>query len=466
MIDHTPRKTIVLRSLLLLALLLGAGGTIGGVLIALRVEPPRRTTARLPPLVEAMVIREETVVEWFTGYGTASAIRQADIAAEVAATVIERVEKIRAGSAVNAGQPLVRLDDRQYRFALDQSLARADAQRAEMEELDANVRGLDQLIRTAEQELRVARDERTRLADLFERDLASKKEYDFGSLAYSQARRVLQGYQREAATLAPRRKKLEATQRGFEAEAALANLNIERCILRAPFAGRIQSFNVDAGDRVAPGTVLLTLLDVSIVEIPLRLPASLYDLVQVGASCRIESESRPGHVWHATVARTSAAADERTRTFAVYVEVDNRREASPLLAGTFVTGRIPGPVHDRAIVLPRSACRNGRVFVAVVPNDNPESSEHRETQQGGSAILATARLRSVRVRRFVEDRALIEEGLHIGDRIILTHLDQLVDGTPVRVHVTYVGRVIDPTKRQAGSMTRPTPPPHRVSVSP
>lgn len=471
MTDQTSRKTIFLRSLLLLAVLLGTGGTVGRVLIALRVEPPRRSAGTLPPLVEVTLLREETVVEWFTGYGTASAIRKANVAAEVAATVVERVENIRAGSAVDAGQILVRLDDREYRFALDRARALADAQHAELEELDASALGLEPLIHTAGQELRVARDERARLADLFERDLAAKKEYDFASLAYQQARRVRQGYEREAATFAPRRKKLEAAQRGFEAEAALAALNIERCTLRAPFAGRIQTLNVDAGDRVAPGTVLLTLLDLSIVEIPLRLPASLYDLVQVGASCRVESESRPDHVWQATVTRTSAAADERTRTFAVYVEVDNRRQALPLLAGTFVTARVRGPVHHHAIVLPRSACRNGRVFVAEAPNDHPDNPERRKATPSGSTVLAAARLRTVVTRRFVEDRALVEEGLRIGERVILTHLDQLVDGTPVRVHVrpsteSTVGRVIDPTKRQVGSMTRPTPPPNRVGASP
>ena len=51
-----------------------------------------------------------------------------------------------------------------------------------------------------------------------------------------------------------------------------AQLDIERCRIQAPFTGRIESLNVDAGDRVGPGTVVLSLVDSSRVEIPVFRP--------------------------------------------------------------------------------------------------------------------------------------------------------------------------------------------------
>lgn len=420
--------SVGVRSIVAIAVLLGVGAGLGYVLLAIRVDPPRREFAALPPLVESMVVRADDVVEHFVGYGTARAFRSANIAAEVAATVVERVNDIRAGSAVARGQVLIRLDDRQYRHVLHRAEALADAEQASLDELTVEARSLKQLVKTAEQELRVARDEKVRVSRLFERNLAAKKEFDFASLAYQQARRVLLGYEREYAKTDPRRARVAASKRGYDAEAALAQLNIERCEITAPFGGVIHSLMVDVGDRVAPGSIALTLLDPSRVEIAIQLPASIHDRVRVGTTCRVESESQIETVWHGTVARKAPAADERTRTFAVYVIVDNTQYADPppipssrgdhrgvaggLLPGAFVRAAVRGPVHRGGILVPRGACREGRVFVV---------------EDG------VARERSVTIERFIEDRALVRGDLHNGDRVILSHLEKLADGSPVRI---------------------------------
>lgn len=402
----------MLRSILLITVLIGIGGALGGLLYTLRVEPPRRNVATLPPLVESVVVQAEEVVEWFPGYGTANAFRIANLSAEVAATVVERVGEIRAGSKVTEGQVLVRLDDRQYRRAYDRVKARADAEQASLDELSVEAKNLELLVKTAEQELRVARDERTRVAGLFERALAAKKEYDFASLAYQRARRVLQGYQRELAKTVPRRARLAASKRGYEADAALAQLNIERCEIRSPFAGHIGSLMVDVGDRVGPGSPVLTLVDSSLVEIPIQLRASVYDRVRISATCRVLLESMPDAPWGGEVARIAPAADQRTRTFAAYVVVDNAKQQQPLVPGMFVRAEVRGPVHPDGILVPRRAIRNGKVF--VVEND-------------------TAQERLVTTERLIEDRALVNGGLRSGDRVILSHLDTLADGSPVRI---------------------------------
>ncbi len=393
-------------------MLLGVGGGLGYLLVAVRVDPPQRELATLAPLVESIVVQAEDVVEHFVGYGTAQAMRSANLAAEVAATVVECVNGIRAGSPVSAGQALIRLDDRQYRHVLERVEARGDAEQASLDELTVEAENLDRLIKTAQQEARVAVDERTRVAGLLERKHAAKKEYDFANLAYQQARRVLQGYERELAKLAPRRARLAASKRGYDAEAALAQLDIERCEIKAPFGGRIHKLMVDVGDRVAPGFVVATLIDASRVEIAIQLPASKYDRVHVGAPCRVESDSLVGTNWRGEIVRIAPQADEQTRTFAVYVVVDNAELGGQVLVpGSFVRAAVRGPVHAGAILLPRSACRNGRVF--VVEND-------------------IARERLITIERFMEDRAMVRGPLLSGDRVIVSHLDKLADGSPVR----------------------------------
>ncbi len=413
MADSSPTKSKVLRSVVLIALFLGVGSTLGYILLAIRVEPPRRDLTALPPIVETVVVRTEDVVEQLVGYGTARAIRQANLAAEVAATVVERLNGIRDGSTVAEGQELIRLDDRQYRHLHERALALAEAEQAALEELEAEAVNLQRLVKTAERELRVTADEKARVADLFEKELAARKEYDFANLAYQQAQRVLQGYEREFAKIAPRRVRLAASIRAYQAEASLAQLDIERCKILAPFTGRIESLSVDVGDRVGPGTVVLKLVDSSRVEIPIYLPASAYPFVHVGAPCRVMSESRVQRDWHGTVARVAPVAEERTRTFAAYVIVDNvELPGVELVPGMFVRAEVRGPVHENAILVPRGACRDGRVLVV-------EDSIARE--------------RRITAGRFIEEHLLIEEGVIDGDRVVLSHLDKLAEGSPVRV---------------------------------
>lgn len=401
----------VVRSIIWIVLFLSLGGVVAGGLYAARKAPPKRELAALPPLVETMEVLAQDVVERFVGYGSARAIHRAEIAAELAATVVERVDDIREGSVVSDGQVLFRLDDRQYRHASARAEALAAAERASLEELAVEEQGLARLIATAERESRVARDERSRVAALFEKDLAAKKEFDFANLAYHQAQRVLLEYELQTARLGPRRSRLLATIQGFEEEAALARLNIDRCEIKAPFDAHVAALHVDAGDHVVPGAVLATLIDPSRVEIPVQLPASIHDRVRPGAACRLTSESSSRSVWTGSVARVSPTADTQTRTFAAYVIVDNAVQERPLVPGVFVTAEIQGPTHPDRILVPRRAVRNGRVYVVV---DN--RSEARE----------------VVIERYIEDRAMVRGELRSGDRVILSRLDRLANGSPVR----------------------------------
>lgn len=404
--------------MVLICMLLFFGGAVTILLIAIQEIPPWRETTVVPPLVRSLVLHTQDVVESFVGYGSARPIHRVDIAAELSATVVERVADIREGSVVAEGQELFRLDDRRYQSAFARARALADAERATLEELAVEAEGLGKLIKTSELEARVARDEKARVTSLFERNLAAKKEYDFADLAYQQTQRVLLEYQLQIAKLAPKRSRSNATIRGYEQDAALARLDIERCEIKAPFAGHIESLFADVGDLVAPGTVLVTLIDPSRVEIPINLPASVHGDVVPGAECQITSESMRGSTWIGTIARVAPSSDEQTRTFAAYAVVDNRRQDRPLVPGAFVTARVNGPTLPSRLLVPRSAVRSGRVF--VVEN-------------------GLARVRSVTVDRYIEDNAMISGDLRDGDRIILTRVERLADGSPVRVRATESG---------------------------
>ncbi len=401
-----------LRSVVLIAVLLAGGVGLASLLYAMRQEPPRSNKTTPPPYVRTVVVQAEDVVERYVGYGTARPDRVANLAAEVAATVVELVDDIEEGSKVAEGQLLIRLDDREFRHALERVEALVETDQASLDELEAEEKSLKKLHKAAEQELRVAQDEKKRLTGLFELGHSTKREYDFASAAYQRARRVVQAYEMDLSKVAPRRARLGATKRSREAEAKLVRLNLERCAIKPPFGGVIETLMVDVGDRVGQGTVLLTLIDPTHVEIPIRVPAGAYDRLHVGAPCHVECESMPGVSWNGQVARIAPSVDPQTRTFAVYVDVDNTGQELPLIPGTFVRAEVRGPIHHRRLLVPRGAVRIGRVLVVVE---------------------GVARERPVSIERLITDRALVEGSLRAGERVILSHLDRLSDGSPVRI---------------------------------
>jgi len=186
---------------------------------------------------------------------------------------------------------------------------------------------------------------------------------------------------------------------------------------------------VEVGATVRPGDPLFRLTDVSRVEVPVPLPLSEYARIaprlERGEPVLAElAENETAAVrWAGEVTRAAPSADQVTRTIDVFVEVDNRKQPAPLLPGSFVHVRIDGPVWRDVLAIPRDALRGDRVFVVVPPG-------------GGRTEHGTARPRRVVVRRTLQNLAVVDRersGLRPGDRVILTNLDVLTDGAPVRV---------------------------------
>ena len=404
-------------SAILIVVLLAAGSAMALWLVKSKEAPPHRDSAPPPPVVEVLQLEPETITERYTGYGSAEALQRATLSAEVSGVVVDVPtpagdRQLRAGDSVSRGQPLVKLDDRQYQQEFAAAQALADADTAALRQLDTEAENIAGLIRIAERELRLASDERDRLANLFETNDAHVREFDAAKAAFEQARRVLQQYQNQEALIPDRRAQLEASRQSRLAAAELSRLDLERCTIRAPFAGTIDELFVEVGDRVGPGTPVLTLIAADQVEVAVQLPIAVCDRVEIGSTCTLTSESMADRRWTGMVARVGASANTQTRTLPLFVLVDNTAQSTPLRPGTFVTATLTGPTHTGALAIPRNLIREGEVLIA------------RHNQ---------ALARKVEVERVLGDRALIATGLAAGDVVITAPLSVLSHGLPIRL---------------------------------
>lgn len=396
-------------SIILVILIIGGGSAAFQVLVWTKPEPPRNDVGISPLYVEGERLAPRTIVEPIVGYGAVRAQRRAWISAQVVGEVSERAEALRVGRAVAPSMTLLRIDDREYQQQLRRARSLLAADEAELERLEVEGRNLERLIEIADAEIAIAEREYKRVLDLFESEQAPRRELDVAKQAYESARRTLQNLKNEQVLLPKRVAVQQAGRERYAAEVALAELNVERCRIAAPFSGRIETVAVERGERVASGQRLFALLDPRRIEVPIELPVSQRQRVAVGAPCELLIESDTDTRWRGAIARIAPSANEANRTFSIFVEVDNTQQPQPLLPGAFVRARIDGPTLDGVLVIPRGSISEGRVFLF---------------EEGA------ARPRRVEVVRRLVDEAVIT-GLSPGDTVITSNLDSLFDGRPV-----------------------------------
>ncbi len=400
-----------LLSILLISACLVAGVGIQSWLIRTAPQPARVHQDRPPLNVDGIVLRPVTKSEPLIGFGTVLAERTASVSAQVGGAVIERSPALRVGREVAAGQVLLQIDPRDYERQLERARSQIRQDEAGLAQLDQEKANLAQLQGIAANELAIAEREYTRVLDLFEVTQGSRREVDLARQALEAARRAMQTLDNSAALIPSRRAALEAALALHRADVALAELNLERCTLRAPFDGRIETVAVEAGEQVAPNQMLFTLLDPEDLEIPLELPVSQRDRVRVGTPCRVSTESRADLVWAGRVSRIAPSARADTRTFSAFVDIPRRDADQPLLPGMFVRAELEGPPLTDVLVVPRGSIIDGKVYTV---------SEGR------------ARSWTVEVAQQLRNESIVR-GVPEGATVIVTNLDVLYDGCPVDV---------------------------------
>lgn len=217
-------------------------------------------------------------------------------------------------------------------------------------------------------------------------------------------RDAISAQQREAA--ADRLNAARAAQRTAQVQAG-------RAVIRAPFAGTIAKLDAERGEVVAPGAPIVRLVQLNPVHISLAVPDRDVTALRVDMPARIRTRAH-GTPVEGRIARVSPAADLQTRAFEVVVEVDN--SDGRLLPG--MIAQVEVDADDAAtdqIVLPQHVLvtrldENG-VFVAESAGDTH-----------------TARWRPVEVARVVRDQVIIESGVHVGDRVVVTGHRELQEG--------------------------------------
>jgi RND family efflux transporter MFP subunit len=373
---------------ILLCLLILAGGVFGMKKLKQMKKPPHKVEKKEPALpVQVVRVQAKTVPVSISGYGEIVARTEVTLPAEVAGRITFAHQDLRAGAVIEKGEILYRINEQDFHLNLESAQDR---------------------LKTLVRDLELARKEYARIRDLY----AKKKVGTESSVEKG-----------EQAVNAMNNQIIQVKQ-----SIEQAKLQLSRCVIRAPFTGRVTELFADKDEYVTPGKNLLTLTDDSDLEI--QVPLDSRDALE----WLHFQPGREGSSWFGSLEKTGCTVtwtekenlhvqgyldrvirfDPRTRSLTVAIRLQPKNSTDfPLVQGMFCRVDIAGRSLENVFALPRSAVSFEQTVYVVQEN--------------------RLHTRKMQVARTEESTAFISGGLQEGEQIIVTRLENPLENSLIRI---------------------------------
>ena len=365
---------------------------LGGaaVFVMTKEEPPRAEKPLEGVLVEVIEVSADDHEVDLRAKGTVVPAQEVVLQPELGGRVIWQSPELVAGGEFKKGQPVLKIDPRDYELAVESF--RSEVNRARLElRLEAR-RG----------------------------EVAKREWKSFGDIDATEDQRAL----------AQREPQLEATKLDLKAaQSSLkkAELDLTRTTLRAPFNAMVVSESVDPGQLISSMTDVARLVGTDEFHVQVSVPvASLRTM-------RVRTEDSPGSEVGVTqrvgqdvikrkgeVIRQLPDLDPGGAMARILVSIDQPLgdgQGLPLLLGSFVDVAVAATPILNAVRVPRVAIRNGRE-VYVMNDDNK------------------LEIRRVDISWTEPDSVLVTGGLESEERVVVSRIPTAIPNMLLRVAET------------------------------
>lgn len=376
MFNRYSRRRIT--TVIVVAVALGAlGGTV-----ALRAARKAADAARDKAAAAAVALEfspadlthvaNAPIARWLQVSGSLEPVRQAVVKAKVTGDVT--VFKLREGDAVRAGQLLMRIDS---------------------PDLAARLTDREGALESARAQLELATKTRAMNTRLLHDKFISQNAFDNSESSFDVAR---------------------GNVRSAEAQLQLAKNALRDAEVVAPLGGIVAKKSVDPGEKVAVEAPLVTIVDLSDLEVQAMVPA--LDVPELAAGMPVEwtvdgfGERR----FAGRIDRINPSTEPGTRAIVVHVDLPN--PDATLRAGMFAVGRIALAPAPPVPTLPIAAVRTdaGQDYVWTVEDGRLA----RRVVVTGARDEGAGR---------IEIRTALPQGIPV----LATRFDNLKDGAPARL---------------------------------
>jgi RND family efflux transporter MFP subunit len=391
--------------------ILGVGVAVVWVLWLTRPMADPTPVELIPPLIRVQTLGSQELQLVVKAQGTVAPRTESELKSQVSGEVLWVSPALVPGGFFDSGDRLLKIDPVDYEADLESARAR---------------------LARAQSEAGRARKENARQRRLADRSVSSQARIDDAENGAHVA---------------------EAGLREAEAQLGRAERDLERTVVYAPYPGRVRSERVDLGQFIARGESLARIYAVDYAEVRLPIPDRelryldlplgyresvatdsaateeaypVDQLAEVGSSTmygpqailRAEFAGKQ-HAWAGRIVRTEGEIDPKSRMVTVVARVEDpygRRTEDgrpPLAVGLFVEVEISGRIIPEAIVIPRSALRQGS-RVLVLDSDN------------------RLHYRPISVLRTERELVIVEDGLQTGERVAVSPMPDAIEGMSVR----------------------------------
>lgn len=266
--------------LIVLLFLLGKSGSGGGILVAVETAQPR------------------TIVETVTASGKIYPENEVKISPEVSGEIIELT--VEEGDSVSRGELLVRINANIYSSVVSQA-------QAQVAETRSRVENSMEMVAQSRAQFQQAQSSYLRHKKLFEDRVISAAEFEQAEASYLSAKA---SYEAAQANVSGGR---------YSVQAATANLNqarenLHRTSIFAPTSGIISQLNVKKGERVVgtaqmAGTEMMTIADLSRIEVRVDVSETDIGKVKIGDSARIQTDAYRNRRFKGVVTKISVSSN-------------------------------------------------------------------------------------------------------------------------------------------------------------
>ena len=266
---------------------------------------------------------------------------------------------VKEGKHVREGELLIELDDQEYRLKLEKTEALRLRYLSELllekqfavpeKELDAPT--LDRVQR--------AEEAFNKAASLFGKGLLSREEFE----------KSKRNYELVLIETGKKKDEIQASTKGLtqaEIDVQIAQMDLEKTKIRAPFSGIITGIKVSPQETVSVGRELFTLVDISQIKVQAKVLESEVGKMQVGREADVRFSAYPGKVFRGKVEAISPIINPEDRTCTVHILVENPEEE--IKPGMHAEVEIAADVYKDKLLVPQEAVlvRGGRKLVFVV----------------------------------------------------------------------------------------------------
>jgi membrane fusion protein (multidrug efflux system) len=267
-------------------------------------------------------VEPRALTRWLPLSGTLEPLNQTTVAAKVAGEI--RQVTVREGETVKAGQVIVRFDTADLEARLTDRMGALESSRAQLS-LAEKTQAQNQL--------------------LLKQKFISQNAYDAAESNLS----VNQG-----------------TLKSNQAQAELARIALNYAVVTAPLSGVVAKRHVQPGQKVAMDAPLVTIVDLSHMELQAMVPANDIPELAIGMPVEVAIDGFGERRFPGTIERINPTTETGTRAILVFIHIPNPDAA--LRGGMFGTGRVTLAAGAPVPTLPAVAIRSeaGQTFVWTI----------------------------------------------------------------------------------------------------